>query len=148
MSHKHEHIRTTLGKLVNATASLGKLTAIQKPAQLVYHIVKLVKLIQPELKHYEESRQALIEQYGEERPATPEEIEQGMHSPVTVVSEPEQTKLFLADHKALLEVEVELPWKPIKLSALKHADLSAHDILMLEPLLSFDDWEDESSASD
>ena len=135
-------ITVTLGQLVQLTPALGRLTAIQKPPQLVYHIVKLVKFIQPELKHYEEKRSELIKKFGIEREPTAEEVTRLGSGLISEVTDPEKIPQFHAEHTELFAVQVELAWSPIKMSALANADVSVGDILMLEPILSFEGMDD------
>ncbi len=139
-------IHVTLGQLTQLAPALGRLTAIHRPSQLVYHIVKLVKLIQPELKHYEEKRNELLKKYGVEREPTPEEATQLGLTPILEVTDPEKIKQFYAEHTELIAVRVELAWSPIKLSALADASISAGDILALEPILSFEGMEDATQT--
>lgn len=138
-------INTTLGHLVQLTPALGRLTAIHKPAQLVYHIVKLVKLIQPELKHYEEKRVELIKKYGSEREPTPEEATRLGPERITEVTDSEKIKQFYEEHNNLIAVQVELAWSPIKVLALVEANVSAGDILAMEPILSFEGLDDATT---
>lgn len=141
----YEQIHATLGELVSMTPALNRLAAITNPPQLVYHIVKLIKLIRPEWEQYEEQRMALLKKYGTERQPTEAEAEQMGSAPVYEVKEPTKYTQFAADMKDLLASEVTIAWKPIAFSALSKADVAAADILALDPLLSFEGMEPVTS---
>ncbi len=139
-------IVTTFAELSAAAPALGRLAAIKKPQKVVYHVAKLVKYVQAELKHFDESRIELVKKYGTERPATPEELAAGVGSEsMFEITDAESRKKFSDEFTELCDVEVEIPWRRVKFSDLQDFEISAADVLALEPLMAFD--EDERTAA-
>lgn len=140
-----KQIQTTFGELSASAPALGRLLEIKQPQKVVYHVAKLVKLVQSELTHFEEKREALVKEFGTDRDPTPEEVTKRGESPVTEIT-PENMPKFLAAFRELCAVEVELPWRQLKFADLSGFDVSAADVLAMEPLLSFEESLSDDAA--
>lgn len=115
-------VKTTLGELVEARASLDKLFSVDLPAQAWFDLRKTVLAVREEQKGYDEKLVALRKRY------------------VTVIDgrmnlPPENVEAWNAEYKALGEVKVQLKITLFPLSALGDIKLSANDMARLEPFL-------------
>lgn len=122
-------IETTLGALVEAEATLGRVAAVkfdkEGGAKVRYHVAKLVHLVTTETKHFYEDRNKLVEQYGE---GEPKKVD-----PASL-----QFKPFLAAVKELTDVPVKLSWGPLTSAMLDpYPDVTAADWFTLGPLFAF-----------
>jgi hypothetical protein len=76
--------------------------------------MRLVNKVQPLLKIYDEKRNELVKEFGEE-PDKDGNIK---------VSDPEKFKLFSAKMKELLEVDEDIDWTPIKIEELGNVEIA------------------------
>lgn len=131
-------IETTFGALLDAEAALGRLLDVPLPGKARYHVLKLVRLVVPELQRFGAERVALIKAIGIERDPTAEELAAGTTDRVFQVT-PEQMPVFEQRLAELRAAAVTLPWGGIPLSALDTVAVTGRDILALGPLVVYDE---------
>ena len=134
-------IVTTLGDLLNAEPVLKKLSLEPLPIKAAYHVAKIIRLVVPELKHFHDTRDAYIREFGAERDATEQEIAQGVPTRIFTVTD-ENREAYIEKVQALADVPVEIPWKPLKSSELLNTTLSAQDLMPLLDVFVVDDTSD------
>ena len=113
-----------LETLVNATPALSKLLSTDLPIVLSFRLGALVKLVDPYLKTYNETRIKLIEQY-----TTPDE-KGNRQVPTDKMAE------FADKLKVVLNEEVKVEGIPeVKLSDLEGIKMTAQEMASLSPWL-------------
>jgi predicted ATP-dependent protease len=108
--------------LINVMGSLGNLGKMVLPIKTAHKLSKLTKMVNEELKTYDESRQKLVQKYKTDDPE-----DKGM-----VKIKPECVEEFNKEYKELVEIEVELNWEPMTYSELGDITISAVDLNALE----------------
>lgn len=121
-------ITTTLATLVACEPALSRLAAIALPAKTAYQIAKLARAVTGETKLFHESRDKKIRELG-----APSEDGQQIMVP------PDRTGEFVQYVNELATVEVKLDATPIAFADLSAVNVTAADLLVLEPLLAFED---------
>jgi hypothetical protein len=100
--------------------------------------MKLQRLAVSELKDFEERRNALIAELGEERPPTGAERARHGGAPIMAVK-PEHMTEYAKRVKELLAVTVTIPWGPITRDMVKdYPDIVGKDLIELGPLFELD----------
>lgn len=130
-------IELTLGHCVDADPALSRLAAQKLPFAGAYRIAKLAKAVADELRHFQEQRNALVTEYGSERPAaTPEERAQ--HGETVRYIDPTAPDwwTFVARLQELAAVPVSLPLDPIDLTTVEGLEITAADLLQLGALVT------------
>lgn len=127
-------IRTTLGALLEAEPILKRLADVRLSAKTAYHLAKLCRLVGAEVQHFQEARDRVVKELGEERPPTPAEAAQNGGQPVTEVTVANRLAFF-ARVQELAAVGVVIPWAPIALSTLDGVDVSAGELNALGSLI-------------
>ena len=112
---------------------------------VAFAVGKVVRLVEPELKSYDEARVKLLKEYGRVSESDPMRYE---------FETPEKAQAFADELNALLEQEIELTFKPILLSQLddkdslcphcgkpfrKGAEISGQDMFLLDWLIVEDE---------
>ena len=115
-----------LETLVNATPALAKLLSQDLPVVLSFRLGKLVKLVDPVLKTYEELRQKLVTQYAE-----PDEKGNRQVPPGKMVEFASKLKLVLAEDAGLDVVDI----PEVKLSDLEGLKMTSQEMAALTPWL-------------
>lgn len=128
-------IRTTLGVLVDAVQSLGRIVSLPMTAKAAYHVAKLARLVEVETKLFGEKRQELITRFGMQREPTDAERQAGASGPITEVTADRRAD-YLAEIEALASVDVVIPWGPIDRAWLADARLEPRDFLTLDALMT------------
>lgn len=123
-------MKVKLRQLVNSSQALSRLMAQPMHAVVAFSLSRIARLIEPELKAYDESRVKLLKEYGEPTEADPTRYE---------FQSPEKAQSFADELNALLEQEVEGEFKPMTLESLAKAEISAADVLLLDWLIESDD---------
>lgn len=123
-------ITTTLGKLVDAEASLLKVLAVKFDqaggAKVRYHAVKLAKLVAAETAHFYEERNALITRHG-------------TGEPKTILPTSPNLAAFAAEVKELADLPVTIPWGPLTAAMLDpYPEILGTDLVGLGPLYELD----------
>jgi len=129
-------IDTTLGALTLAGEPLARLTMLRLPAAGAYHVARLARLVDAEVKAVQEQRNAVIKELGAARPATEAERAAGLDAEVIEV---------LGEHRAEFNQRmIELAAVPTTLNAnrvqltfaaLNGCTITAADLLALEPFI-------------
>lgn len=113
---------------INSKEILVKLLDREMPVVIAYRLQKLVKAIEPELAHFEETRNSLIRKYGIEHDNGMIEVTPGTMGYSTFVNE----------INSLLEMELDITVKPIDLKSIPF-QMTPKEVSMLEWLLEGDD---------
>lgn len=126
---------TTLGALVNSEPVINELAKVRRSAKDRYHVGKLIEQVRKEVKHFNEERESLIVELGEERDTTLEEKKVGRGDKITAVP-PEKFMEFITRLNEVAAVSVELDEKWLLTQELLKDDLlSVDEENSLGPLL-------------
>ena len=132
-------IQVTMAQLVAMSELLRRLSNHRFPAgkqATAYQLNKLQRAVTAELKYFQDQRRQLIEEYGQSRNATREELVGGAESTVwEVLPTTPSWPMFLSRLNELLNVRVELPCQQFNLNMFDTIELSVQDISILEPFL-------------
>lgn len=120
----------TLQKIIESQSGLSKLIDSKLPIKISYKVSKMINKIQPEVRVYEETRQRLVRELGQEDTETK-----------TISVKPENLEKFQNELKKLLEVEVDLTFgltKEIEKISIQDLDISIEpkELLALDWLLT------------
>lgn len=115
-------MKTTIKQVITSSEALNSLMASKQPVKVAWRIARIVRLLEPELKAYEEARMKVIKQYGE--------IDGDKFS-VTA----ENVPAFNDALAALLTEEIDLATEPIRIDDLD-GSISAQDLVALEWVLT------------
>lgn len=127
-------IQTTLGALVNAEPALAYLAGIRMSATVAHHIRTILRIVRVETADFTTQRNALIQELGEERDATPEEAQATGQTRLHAVL-PANYQAFSDRLQELASVPVDLPVRPLTLEDLGSVELSARDLDLLGPFV-------------
>lgn len=138
-----KEIVTTLGELVEVffvepENALVRVLKVKLDEQLRYHVMKLQRLILPEMKVFSERQDEIITELGAERAPTGAERARRGGAPVMAVK-PENMTEYLKRRKELMDVPVTIPWGPITREMVKdYPDITGKDLVELGPLYELD----------
>jgi hypothetical protein len=127
-------MKTTLGILLSAAGNpkepgpLAKLAKSELPLKLSYRLSKFLKSVQEELAVFEEKRIELVYKYAEK------DVEGNIPDKKNVRVAEGKIAEFTKEYSDLTELEVELDYKPFKLSELQSVNFTPAEI---GTLLSF-----------
>lgn len=107
-----------LKDLVNNVENIKGLQEIKFPIKVSYKIKRLVDKLNPILTSYDEKRNELVKEFGEE----------GENGAIQV-TDPEKLKLFTEKFAELLEVEEEIDFEPIKIEEVGNVELEAKNLV-------------------
>ena len=113
-------MKLKIKEVLEASAILQKITGFSLPAKVSYNIMRNMKKIEHEIKPFEESRLQLVHKYGKE-------TEDGKFS----VSE-ENLPEFYKDVASLLEEDIEVDIRPIKIDQIQDIKLTANEIQFID----------------
>lgn len=102
--------------------ALQKLVEEPIDALTSFRIGKAVSSVQSELETFEKTRQSMLEKYG-----TKTENGEGLE----IKPESKNWKKFVTEYEELVNEEVEIDAKKVKISALKQVKMSPKDLLSL-----------------
>lgn len=114
-------MKTTIKQVIDSSNALNTLMASKQPVKTAWRISRILRLLEPELKAYEEARMNLINQYAE--------IDGDKFN-----VKAENVPAFNAGLESLLTEEIDLAVEPIGISSLE-GSISAQDISVLEWVL-------------
>ena len=117
-------MKLKLEKIVNATQPLSRLMVQPMKIAQSWSLSKLSKLIDVELKSFDEARNKLLAEYGTL-------TEDGTQ----YIFATDKAMPFSEEIKSLLDQEIDIEIVPISLSKLDRIDISASDLLMLDWLI-------------
>lgn len=116
-------INVTMKQIVDARDSLMTLSQQRLPIKSAYTVSKIIRLANTELENLTKTRQEVISN----------------HAPQGVEITPDVNQLIMDDLNKALNVEVSMEVNKVDLSRTPGVELSARDIMALEPFCSFDD---------
>lgn len=114
-------MRVTINQVIRSTEALNALAVSKQPVKIAWRISRVLRMLEPEVKAFNEARLGLINQHAEV-------IEDQFRVA------PEKVSVFTTALQALLDEEIELAITPIEIDALS-GDITAQDIASLEWLL-------------
>lgn len=132
-----DKVVTTVEVMLNAEAALRNVMGIKfdKPggAKVRYHVLKLARLVDAEIKAFREAQNAVVKDYGYER--EPTGVERAQLGPDKVWEvKPENIKQWRAEIKTLLAREVTIEWGPLTEEMLDpYPEATASDVFLLGP---------------
>lgn len=106
-----------LSEIVNSTEQLKNLLEVKLPVKISYRINRLVNKLNPILQTYNEKRNDLIKEFGEEQ-----------EDKSISVKDPEKLKLFAEKLQELLQVEEKLDFDKINIEDLGEVVIAPKDI--------------------
>lgn len=127
-------MKTTMGALVQAEQVLAKLSQQTVSARTAYRLAKLTAAVRTDTKHFQEQRNELIKQLGEERQATDDERAASGEGTVIEVKA-ENRDAFVARLNELAAIEVSIEKWRLTLEDLEAFSLSSNDVLALGDLI-------------
>lgn len=135
---KHEDgtIETTLGAIVDAWPALGRIAGRNLPILVAYHVKTLCRLLEPEAEKFNECRLAAVKELGRKRKSTEAERADGWEDEITVVEQGPNKVEFIKRINALRAQKVTVRAFPVPLALLGDADMTAADLLVLEPFVN------------
>jgi hypothetical protein len=123
-------IKAKLGELLPSEAALQHLLTVPVSVRLGYDISKIFGLVWNETEIFRSRHNALVKELGAAREPTPEEAAAGQKMILTVT--PENQKQFEERLEAvgneLKDIEVTIPWAPLRLEAFEKLTASEADI--------------------
>jgi len=122
-------MKFTLKDFYFARAALSNLIQKDLPVKAAYRLGKLAKKAESLLKDIEVHRLQLIEKYGEE--VKPEQEGEASYKAVLPPKQPE----FEKEMTALLDEPAEIDYEPMSLDMLGSLQISASELVALEPFL-------------
>jgi len=119
-----------LSQIAGAMPTIQKLLDSSLKVNIAFRIAKFAKDIEPHMESYEKLRGELLEKYGTKDGS---ESEGGQER---YIFKNGQAEKFSAELTKLLDEEIDLKVKKIKINDLKGAELTPRDILALDWALS------------
>lgn len=116
-------ISVTLKQIVDAREGLLNLSQQKLPIKPAYSISKIIRKANAELEVLTQTRQDVISR----------------HAPQGTEITPEVNQAIMTELTEILDHEVEIPVDKVDLSRISGIEISARDILILEPFCDFDD---------
>lgn len=110
-------MKIKLSDIVNSVTALSKLGEEKLPIKLSYSIQRNIRLLQPELKSFEDARLNLIKDCGIKLPDENWQVQ------------PDHMKEFIEKIEELVSVEIELDIHKISMN--ENINISANDLLLL-----------------
>lgn len=100
-------MKIKLSEIVNNVDTLKELQSVKLPIKVGYRLMRLVNKLDPIYKSYDEKRNELVKEFGDED-----------KDGNIAVKDPAKVKLFFAKLAELLAVEEELDFTPFKIEEL------------------------------
>ena len=118
-------MKLKLSQLVLSAPALQRLNAQPVKARIAFTLGKISRLIDPELKAYDEARVKLLKELGIVSDADPQRYELG-----------DNAEKFVAELNDLLAQEVEIDFRPVPFADIEKVEISAADVLALDWLIT------------
>ncbi len=115
-------IRVTLKEIVDCRDALMNLSQQKLPIKTGYNISKIIRKANTELEFLTKMRQEVIERL----------------APQGTEMTPEINQAIMAELTEILETEVEIPVNKVDLSNVNGLEMTARDIMLLEPFCIFE----------
>lgn len=115
-------MKVKLADIVNNVQNIQSYVDIKFPIKVSYRIKRLIDKLQPILKTYDEKRNELIKEFGEEYINEKEEKVFG-------VKDPEKMKIFFEKLNELLVVEEEIDFEKVSVDSLDGVKLEVNKIV-------------------
>ncbi len=111
-------MKIQLSAIVNSTEQIKSLLEIKLPVKISYKIKRLVDKLNPILKAYEDKRNELVKEFGEQNEDGSFQVKDGA-----------KVKEYITKLTELLEVEEEIDWfEPIKIEELGDVQIEPKNI--------------------
>ncbi len=107
-------MKIKLADVINNQDNIRALQEVKLPVKISYRIKRLVDRLQSPLKTYEEKRNELVKEFGDEQ-----------EDKTFAVKDPEKLKLFMAKFNELVQVEEEIEFEKIKIDDLGDVKVEA-----------------------
>jgi len=114
-------VKVKLFEVYNSVPVMNKVLETSVSASLAYHLTKLLKTLNEEMKTIEEQRIKLVEKYGEKN-----DKEESL-----VVSEENKAK-FMSEFSDLLNSEIELSWEQLSVEKMEGLQLTVNDMSRIQ----------------
>jgi hypothetical protein len=116
-------ITVTLKQIVDARDSLMSISQQKLPIKPAYNISKIIRKANQELETLTQVRQDVISR----------------HAPQGTEITPEINQAIMTELNEALDIAVEIPVNKVDLSRVAEIEISARDVLLLEPFCEFED---------
>jgi hypothetical protein len=113
-------MKLTIQQILEAAPVLKKVTSFPLSAKVSYNIMRNMRKIEHEIKPFEESRLQLVRKYGHP----------GEDGRTSVLDE--NLELFYKDIASLLEEDIEVDIRPIKIDQLEEVKLTPNEIQFID----------------
>lgn len=129
-----DKIECTIEQVVNAREALQRLASAQMPLRAAYHVSRVLKFADAVVRSQQKRRFRTIEEFGEAREATLQELLNGAKKTVYDVK-PERMPEFSDAIEKQMSEQAHVPWKKIPIESLSPF-ISPGDVAVLEPFIS------------
>lgn len=113
-------MKLTIKQVIEAAPVLKKITSFSMPAKASYNIMRNMRKIEQEIKPFEESRLQLVHKYGKET------------EPGKVTVAEENLEAFYKDVASLLDEEIEVDIRPVKIDQLNEVKLTPNEMQFID----------------
>lgn len=119
-------MKITISEILNGRPVLEKLVDKEISIKTAYRLSRIIKVLNEELQHFEEQRQKLVQQYGEQQEDAPEG---------NVVVLEENMEPFQKDLAELLTAEIDLNCEPMHIEEFGDVKIKTSELLLIESFL-------------
>ena len=124
-------ITVKISDLLNATEVLQELSKKQLKARLAFDVSRLLKAADTEVTQFNEARMKVINKFGEKDENGELSTDESGNCRIVPANIPD----FNNELNELINAEVELNAKKIKMDALEDLDFTPSDMVVLEPFI-------------
>lgn len=128
-------INVKISDLLNATEVLQELSKKQLKARLAFDVSRLLKAADTEVTQFNEARMKVINKFGEKDENGELSTDENGNCRIVPSNIPD----FNNELNELINAEVELNAKKIKMDALEDLDFTPSDMVVLEPFIEVEE---------
>lgn len=128
-------ITVKISDLLNATEVLQELSKKQLKARLAFDVSRLLKAADTEVTQFNEARMKVINKFGEKDENGELSTDESGNCRIVPANIPD----FNNELNELINAEVELNAKKIKMDALEDLDFTPSDMVVLEPFIEVEE---------
>lgn len=128
-------INVKISDLLNATEVLQELSKKQLKARLAFDVSRLLKAADTEVTQFNEARMKVINKFGEKDENGELSTDESGNCRIVPANIPD----FNNELNELINAEVELNAKKIKMDALEDLDFTPSDMVVLEPFIEVEE---------
>ena len=128
-------ITVKISDLLNATEVLQELSKKQLKARLAFDVSRLLKAADTEVTQFNEARMKVINKFGEKDENGELSTDENGNCRIVPANIPD----FNNELNELINAEVELNAKKIKMDALEDLDFTPSDMVVLEPFIEVEE---------